>query len=144
MLRVHTADGRTATVDLSDERQAADWVRRLARADVARSVTGLTLVETHATSGRCPACGVRCQQPLGLQFSIARPEDFRAVSFDAEHVEAAGRVRGGDRLLIYADDIRLSVMAHAETPAVRVVVSKVGKRRFNPNQRLIDGNGERE
>lgn len=135
MLRVHTADGRTTTVDLSDERQAADWVRRLARADVARSVTGLTLVETHATSGKCPACAERHQLPLGLQFSISRPEDFRAVSFDAERVEASGRVRGGDRLLVYADDIRLSVMAHAETPAVRVIVSKVGKRRFDPKAR---------
>jgi len=141
MLRVHTADGRTTTVDLSDERQAADWVRRLARADVARSVTGLTLVETHAASGRCPACAERQQLPLGLQFSISRPEDFRAVSFDAERVEASGRVRGGDRLLVYADDIRLSVMAHAETPAVRVVVSKVGRRRFDPKARH-DPDGE--
>lgn len=142
MLRVHTADGRTTTVDLSDERQAADWIRRLARADVARSVTGLTLVETHGASGRCPACAERHQLPLGLQFSISRPEDFRNVSFDAEHVAPSGRVRGGDRLLVYADDIRLSVMAHAETPAVRVVVSKPGKRRFDPKTRTHDPDGE--
>ena len=142
MLRIHTADGRTTTVDLSDERQAVDWVRRLARADVARSVTGLVLVETHAASGKCPACGVRCQQPLGLQFSISRPEDFRNVSFDAEHVEPSGRVRGGDRILVYADDIRLSVMAHAEIPAVRVIVSKTGKRRFDPKTRHHDPDSE--
>jgi hypothetical protein len=132
MLRVHTADGHTETVDLSDERQASELVRRLARADVARSVTGLTLVETHGAAGRCPACSERHQLPLGMQFSITRPEDFRSVSFDAERVQPSGRVRGGDRLLVYADDIRLSVMAHAETPAVRVVVSKPGKRRFDP------------
>ena len=138
MLRIHTADGRTATVDLSDERQARDWLGRLARADVARSVTGLTLIETHAASGKCPACAARCQLPLGMQFSISRPQDFRAVSFDAEHVEPSGRVRGGDKLVLYADDVRVSIMAHADQPAVRVVLAKVGRRRYNPNQRLND------
>ena len=73
-----------------------------------------------------------------MQFSISRPQDFRAVSFDAEHVEPSGRVRGGDKLVLYADDVRVSIMAHADQPAVRVVLAKVGRRRYNPNQRLND------
>jgi hypothetical protein len=73
---------------------------------------------------------------MGVQFSIARPQDFGIVSLAAEHVESSGRVKGGEKVLLYADDVRLSVMAHAEQPAVRVVLSKVGKRRFDPNTRL--------
>jgi hypothetical protein len=51
-------------------------------------------------------------------------------------VEPSGRVKGGEKVLLYADDVRLSVMAHAEQPAVRVSLSKVGKRRFDPNTRI--------
>ncbi len=144
MLRIHTADGRTTAVDLSDEQQARDWLARLSRADVARSITGLTLTNAHQAAGKCPSCGARASQPLGVQFSITRPQDFGAVSFAAGRVEPEGRIRGGERVMLFADDVRLSVMAHAEQPAVRVVLSKVGRLRFNPNTRYVhhDADGE--
>jgi len=140
VLKIHTSDGRTQSVDLADAAQAREWLGRLAREGVQGAITGVTLTEKHAASGRCPACGVRGSHPLGVQFSISRPQDFGIVSLAAERVEQSGRVKGGEKVLLFADDVRLSVMAHAEQPAVRVVLSKVGKRRFDPNTRL--GNEE--
>lgn len=136
MLKIHTSDGRTQSVDLADAAQAREWLGRLAREGVQGSITGVTLTEKHAASGKCPACGVRGSHPLGVQFSISRPQDFGIVSLAAEHVEPSGRVKGGEKVMLYADDVRLSVMSHAEQPAVRVVLSKVGKRRFDPNTRI--------
>lgn len=135
MLKIHTSDGRTQSVDLADAAQAREWLGRLAREGAQGAITGVTLTEKHAASGMCPACGVRCSHPLGVQFSISRPQDFRLVSLAAERVEQSGRVKGGERVLLYADDVRLTVMSHAEQPAVRVVLAKVGKRRFDPNAR---------
>lgn len=135
MLKIHTSDGRTQAVDLTDAAQAREWLGRLAREGGQGSITGVTLTEKHAASGRCPACGVRCSHPLGVQFSISRPQDFRLVSLAAERVEPSGHAKGGERVMLYADDVRLTVMAHSEQPAVRVVLAKVGKRRFDPNMR---------
>lgn len=140
MLRIHTADGKTLAVDLADERQAREWLPRLARADYQRSISGVTLVEEHSARASCPECGARCAGLLGVQYSVTRPQDFRQIAVDAELVEQSGRIRGGERLTVFADDVRMTIMAHAGQPSVRVLLSKFGRRKFNPDGRHdVDG-----
>jgi hypothetical protein len=132
VLKLHTSDGRTVRIDLQDERQASEWLRRLARPDFQASVTGVSLVEKHDARARCPECGSKCGCSLGVQYSVTRPQDFSRVYFHVEKVEPRGKVRGGERVVVFVDDVRLTVMAHGSQPSARVVLSKIGRQRFNP------------
>jgi hypothetical protein len=135
VLRIHTADGRTHAVDLSDPDQARAWLTRAKGAAFQATVRGVTLVEKHPARGACPECQQRCSFPLGVQLSISRPQEFRSVQLVAERVEASGSIKGGERATLYCDDVRLQVMAHAEQPAVRITLSKIGRRSFDPSDR---------
>ncbi len=131
MLKIHTRDGQTHRIDLKDADQAGEWLPRLARADFQKTITGLSLVERHASSGRCQACGQKCACDTGVQYSVSRPDAFREIFFHVEAIEANGKVKGGERVTIFADDVRLVLMAHASQPSTRVSIAKVGKHRFN-------------
>jgi hypothetical protein len=135
VLKIHTADGKTTAVDLADETQARDFFARLGRAEFQRAISGVTLVEEHSARAACPYCGARCAALLGIQYSVSRPQDFRHVETSAELIDAEGRVKGGERLIVYADDVKMTIMAHANQPSVRVVLAKVGRRKFNPDGR---------
>jgi len=135
VLRIQTTDGKAITVDLADEVQAREWLARLASAHYQRTISAVTLVEEHAARASCPECGERCAGLLSIQYGVSRPQDFRHIEVSAELVEPVGRVRGGERVIVFADDVRLSIMAHAQQPSVRVLLSKVGHRKFNPSAR---------
>lgn len=135
MLKIHTSDGQTHRVDLADEDQAREWLPRLARADFQATVNGVSLVERHPVSGRCQHCGKSSGRDMGVQYSVSRPDDFRSIFFQVEAVEPNGRVKGGERVIVFADDVCLTLMAHASQPATRVTIKRTGKRRFNPNTR---------
>ena len=132
MLKLHTSDGQTVRIDLGDESEAREWLARLGRPEVQADITGVSLVEKHDTHARCPSCGARCSCNLGVQYSISRPQDFSRVYFHVEAVPPRGKVRGGERVVLFVDDVRLTVMAHGSQPSARVVLSKVGRQRFNP------------
>lgn len=136
MLRIHTKDGRTTTLDLSDPDQAREWVRMHSDANVQSQISGLTLASTHSVRTKCEACGARDALPFGIQYSITRPSDFRRVELVAEDVPVSQGVRGGERAIVFADDVRLSLMAHAANPALRIVLSKTGHRKFDPGTRI--------
>lgn len=116
MLRVHTTDGLTTAFDLGDERQAKKWLEQLRDLEYQEQITGLTV------SSR------------GVLYSLSRPLGFRQVSFYAENVEPdpIHKVKGGERLICFADDVRTSFMVHAAQRAIRVTLAKTGKQRFNP------------
>jgi hypothetical protein len=135
VLRIHTMDGQTSTLDLRDESQAKSLLQSLGRYEFQSTVSGLTLAEMHQVRGACRACGMKRHATIGCQFSLTRPQAFREVNFEAEAVEADGRISGGERLVAYCDDVRLSIMAHAAQPAVRIVLSKIGRRKFDPANR---------
>jgi len=132
VLKLHTSDGQTVRIDLDDEDQARYWLARLGHSDVQRTITGISLVEHHDARARCASCGSKCSCPLGVQYSVTRPQDFSRVYFHVERVAPRGKVRGGERVVLFVDDVRLTVMAHASQPSARVVLSKVGRQRFNP------------
>lgn len=136
MLKIHTSDGQTHRLDLTDEAQAREWLPLLARQDFQATLKGITLVERHPCRGKCPQCGTTMSgRDMGVQYSVSRPDDFRSVFFQVEAVEPNGRVKGGERVTVFADDVRLVLMAHASQPATRVTVTRMGKRRFNPQHR---------
>ena len=135
MLRVHTKDGQTRSFDLSDPEAAREWLRLTSDDSYQGQVTGLTLASSHCARGVCSACGSKNVLPLTIQYSTARPQDFRRISLVAEDVPRAPGVNGGERVIVFADDVRLTLMAHSANPAVRIVLSKVGHRKFDPNGR---------
>lgn len=117
MFWVHTADGLTEAIDLDDEEQARAWSKRL-RDPVSRDpITGLSVSHN------------------GVTYSFPMPRNFRQISMTVETVPVAGRNKGGERLLCYADEVRLAVMVHREQQAaVRISLSKPGRRRFDPER----------
>ena len=136
MLKIHTSDGQTHRVDLSDPEQARAWLTRLAREDFQASIKGVSLVERHPVRGQCSACGEDSVRNMGVQYSVSRPDDFKRIFFQVEAVEPQGRIKGGERVVAFIDDVRLTLMAHLSQPAARIQVSKVGKQRFNPYKRV--------
>ncbi len=118
MFWVHTADGQTEAIDLDDEEQARAWLTRLKDPAFRDSVSGLS-VSHH-----------------GVTYSLPKPRNFRQVAMTVEAVREAGRNKGGERLLCFADEVRLAVMVHREQAAtVRISLSKPGRRRFDPERR---------
>lgn len=136
MLKIHTGDGQTHRIDLADPAQAQLWLERLRREDFQATIAGVSLVESHLVKGKCSECGCESlQRALGVQYSIKRPSNVRTCSVHVEKVEADGRVKGGERVTLFADDVCLTLMAHAGQPASRVTMAKVGKQTFNALKR---------
>lgn len=135
MLKIHTADGQTHPIDLTDADQAQQWLARLAREDFQATIHGVSLVERHCVRARCLACGESSGRDIGVQYSVSRPDGVRRSFVHVEAVEANGRIKGGERVTVFADDMRLTLMAHAAQPASRVTIAKVGRQTFNALKR---------
>lgn len=131
MLKIHTADGQTHHIDLRDTAQAREWLTRLGREDFQARICGVTLVEQHFVRFKCEACGAASGREMGVQYSLSRPDDVRRVFVHVERVEPNGNIKGGERVVLFADDVRLTLMAHASQPASRVTIDKIGKQAFN-------------
>jgi len=115
VLTVHTGDGRTARIDLEKTEEAEEWLARLKHVKFQERIPGLTIVFR------------------GVSYSLAKPRGFSSNFFLAELVQPnGGRVKGGERITVFSDDVQLSVMAHREQRAARISIVKTGKRRFNP------------
>lgn len=133
MLKIHTCDGQTVRVDLADETQARFWLERLGKEEFQATINGVSLVERHSI-GKCQGCGNKYGKEIGVQYSITRPDDFRKVFFHIEYIQPNGKVKGGEKVTVFSDEIRLVLMAHRSQPAARVTVSKTGKQKYNPYQ----------
>lgn len=132
MLKIHTADGQTVRIDLSDEAQARELLSKLDSDRYQRTITGASLVETHEAKGRCRACGEKVTCQIGVQYSVSRPQAFRRVEYEVEHMPETERVKGGERIVLFADDMCLTLTAHRSQPSARVTLVTVGKRRYKP------------
>jgi hypothetical protein len=131
VLRIHTADGQTHPIDLNDSEQAQVWLARLSREEFQATIHGVSLVERHCVRAKCAACGESSGRDIGVQYSVSRPDGVRRVFVHVEAVEPNGKIKGGERVTLFADDMRLTLMAHASQPASRVTIAKVGKQIFN-------------
>lgn len=129
MLKIHTTDGDTIRIDLRDDTQAKEWLTRLECDDFQASISGVSLVERHATRARCPSCGAKSFGSTGVQYSVSRPQGATGVVYCVESVESEGR--RGERVTVCADDVRLTLMAHASQPSARVTLFKASNRQQN-------------
>lgn len=123
MLKIHTRDGQTLRVDLADEEQACLWLERLAREDFQATINGVSLVERHSV-GKCQECGRRSSRDIGVQYSVTRPDDFKKVFFNIEYLQPNGKIKGGERVTVFSDEVRLVLMAHKSQPAARITVTR--------------------
>ena len=117
MLQVHLSDGRTLKFDLQDGVQAREWQLLANDFGFQETIRGMTL------------------QNNGVQYSISRPQGFERVWYFAEFLEsdAVRKFKGGERVSLQIDGIRLMAMAHNEQRALRVSLSKTGKQCYNPS-----------
>lgn len=116
MLEIHTSDGRTEKIDLGDRAQAVDWAKRMADPRYQETITGVTV--SH----------------LGVRYSIPRPAGLTPIAFFAEQLDPdpGRRLKGGQRLICHAGDVRAVAMVHQQQRAVRLSLMKWGKQRYNP------------
>lgn len=116
MLKIHLASGETRTVDLSDPTQARDVVGWL-KANQA-NVTGIAV------------------QEQGVQYSLPRPlaVDFREVAWEVERVapDPEKRIKGATRVICLADETQVVLTCHQAQRAMRVDLSRPGRRVFDP------------
>jgi hypothetical protein len=132
MIRIHTADGRTVAMSLRDETQARELLRMLSSDNFQRCITAITIAAEHSTVARCYVCGAKVSAHLSNQLSVTSPRGERTYHFHVEKVEPGGKIKGGERLVLFAGDVRLTAMSHAAQPSVRVSLSKLGKRVADP------------
>lgn len=116
MFKVHTCDGLTSRIDLSDHEQAQEWLRKLKDPEFQARISGFTVTEN------------------GVQYSLPKPLGFDRVSYLPEIVDPDPdrKVKGGERITCFAGDIRAIIMVHREQRAARVSLRRIGKRRFDP------------
>lgn len=149
MFKIHTNDGITSRIDLSDADQAREWLERLGKSSFQKTITGMSVLRKcngvfrcsscnkkfrHIT---CPACGrqeneAHCR--TGVQYSLSKPIDFRDQFYYPERIEPnhEAHIRGGERIVCFVDGVRIVMMAHANQSAVRFSLAKVGKQMYNP------------
>jgi len=74
----------------------------------------------------------------GVSYSVPKPKDFYNVSFSAEEIEynLEKKLKGGEKIVCHAGDTELTVVTYNSQKAVRVDLSKPGRRTFNPNNSL--------
>jgi len=151
VFRINTANGDTFKLDVNDEEQAKRLLTLLKSHKFQQDISGITVLRRYTRRHRCP--NPECKRPaklvcpkcgeiddggvfsyMGVQYTLARPDTFDKVSFSAEGLERddAVNMKGGERLVCFAGDVQLTIMAHAQQPAARVTLRRIGKQRYNP------------
>ena len=151
MFRFNTSDGDTFKLDTQDEEQAKRLLRLLKDHSFQQKVTGITVLKRYTRRHRCP--DPRCKRPAklvcptcgeiddggvftytGVQYTLLRPEGFDKVSFSAESLDKEDdtSMKGGERLVCFAGDVQVTIMAHAQQPSTRITLRRIGKQRYNP------------
>jgi len=150
MIKLHTNDGQTNRIDLGDEQQAREWLKRLKDAAFQKTITGVSVLQKCGGHFRCPACSrssklicshcgssanqVECG--TGVQFSLSRPIGMDGVFYLVENIEPdkKTKTKGGEKVTCFAGENRLTLMVHRCQSAAKISLSKTGKQRFNPNE----------
>ncbi len=148
MFKIHTSDGKTVNVDFSDEETRDQWIEKLKNIGYQKTITGITIIQRCNVKTKCPKCGrsveLRCSNcnnveknpkcNAGIQYSLTKPISFDSVKYYPEHMEANPNLKfkGCEKLICFLDNIKITLISHANQPAIRVSLNKIGKQRFNP------------
>jgi hypothetical protein len=127
LIKLQFQDGRTVPIDLDDEQEAERWVKAFGDPAFQESIRGAVFHAKHSARGK--RAGERVILPFGIQGSIPRPDSFSNVWYEVEIVEHKGR-RVGERIVAFADDVRLTATSYHSQPAFRIELVKMGKRRI--------------
>lgn len=135
MFKVHTKNGETFKLDLSDENQAKEWIEKFKDKDFQSIITGITVVKRCGGKLRCK-CKNSCSQEhtcnTGVQFSVSRPNGIKDVFYQIEKINPSENNNGGERITCFVENMSLTMMSHNNQPASRIILSKLGKRGYNP------------
>ena len=115
MLKVNLQNGKTETLDLFDANDRARW----------RQIVG-----GNGNAG-IRALGIHDK---GVMYALPFPIRFRKTIFDAEGILADGEPVA-ERVLCYADDIRVTLTVYKRTRMSRVDVDKIGRIAFAASNR---------
>lgn len=142
MLKIHTRSGKTLRFDMADAGQAKELLSALKLRDFQESITGISVVQDAATRARCTHCdkaqlvcgccgadNSSLRTRVGVQYSLSRPDESGPVSYAVEDVVGE---RGGERVVCFAGDSKITMMVHRGQPSVRVSLSQPGSRRYSP------------
>jgi hypothetical protein len=146
---VHTKDGKTHKIDLSDEKQAKNLLSNLKEQKYQANITGVTVIRDCYGRVRCPkckkagflscsACGHEVPNnsnvKIGVQYSLSKPDGFTPVFYAIENIEPDedSKIRGGEKVICFSGATRVTMMVHNSQPSVRVTLLKIGKQRYNP------------
>jgi predicted RNA-binding Zn-ribbon protein involved in translation (DUF1610 family) len=148
LFKIHTNDGLTSRIDLSDEAQAAEWVERSKDPSFQEKITGISIIQKCLGHFKCPKCGKsnrlvcsHCGQPAqetacgtGIQYSLSKPSDFDKTYYLVERIEpdAQRKIRGGERITCFVGNVKLAMMVHSAQSSARVTLFNTGKQRYNP------------
>jgi hypothetical protein len=145
MIRIHTRNGNTTRVDMSDSKQAEWWINQLKDPVFQSNITGITVGRQCNGKLRCTSCSRKLYCPncgsnehvecnVGVQFSLSRPVGFKQVKYFFEHVEPdpSKKLKGGERVLCLAGNTKINMMVHANQLASRTILSNVGRQTFDP------------
>jgi hypothetical protein len=153
LFKIHTKDGITSRVDLSNAERAIHWIQRLKEDSFQNNITGVSVLRKCEGQFRCPSCNKKIQQSscrlcgrshhetvcgTNVQYSLSKPIGFQNVFYYVEHIEpdVKSRSHGGERITCFADGVKIVVMVHANQSAARITLTKTGKQIYNP---LRDG-----
>lgn len=146
MFKIHTSDGKTTPIDLSSDESHDEWMARFRNKEFQKTITGVSIIKRCGSRVRCPNCsapvGGSCEKcghdfqsnkcNAGVQYSLTRPQKIDGVHYELETIESPDGTRNAEKITCYAGDICLTMLSHANQPAARVILAKVGKRRYNP------------
>lgn len=151
MLKIHTKDGKTTRIDLTDTDQAREWLKKLKEQEFQKLITGISITQKCEGRFKCPSCNKstklicsKCKQPInevlcgsGVQYSLSRPSGFNKVFYQAEYIQPneENKIRGGEKIICFCDDTQISMMIHKSQKAARITLTKPGVRRFSPYNR---------
>jgi len=116
LLKIHLSNGKTLSFNLCEQANAKELMELFKAKDFQESIRGMTVLHK------------------GVSYSLVRPTGFSDVFFLAEDVAAdpESKIKGGERITCFVDNLRLGLMVHQAQRSVRVSVAKVGRQRYNP------------
>lgn len=152
MLKIHTKNGDTLRLDLNDENQASSILTQLKNKKFQEEITAVSILKTCDGRQRCNVCGrpvrsvcdncgeekERLNCSTLFQLSLPKPVNHKNTFYYFEKIELENN-KGGERLVCFSDEIKISLMVHSGQPAARLGIVKIGEQKFNPYLRVENG-----